>query len=126
MAEKLSFSSLGMLRELLPQTEVYYKMTVGQLPTVAALAPPFLAASDRQFIGHPLVSPLLGSVWKIKILAGSAVQSPDEVLVILEAMKTEIPLTAGQRLVGRRLSALGRGIQEGATVSPGDVLMIFE
>lgn len=50
-------------------------------------------------------------------------KSADEVLVILEAMKTEIPITAGEENVGLKVSGISKA--EGATVEAGDKLIFF-
>jgi biotin carboxyl carrier protein len=81
---------------------------------------------NTMYSGLPLVAPLFASVWKIKVLPGTVVKSPEDVLVILEAMKTEIPLKAGKRFVGKIVTGLGQGIEEGATVSPGTPILYLE
>jgi urea carboxylase len=55
--------------------------------------------------------------------AGDVVKSATDVLMILEAMKTEIPIHAGERNVGRAFKQLGKSIAEGAIVRPGDTLL---
>lgn len=77
--------------------------------------------------GAPAVtSPMSASVWKIRCRPGDAVQSSDQVVVILEAMKTEINVEAGEENVGKTVRGFGKGVREGASVSAGDVLVIFE
>lgn len=66
------------------------------------------------------------SVWKIKCQPGEVIQSADDVLVILEAMKTEINVPAGEENIGKVVRGLGRGIMEGASVQAGDVLVWLE
>ncbi|KAG1762078.1 hypothetical protein EDD22DRAFT_778819, partial [Suillus occidentalis] len=65
------------------------------------------------------------SVWKIKCQSGDVIQSADDILVILEAMKTEINILAEEK-VGKAVKSLGKGIREGASVQVGDVLAWFE
>lgn len=66
---------------------------------------------------------LAGTVWKIKVAVGDIVKSADQVLVILEAMKTEIPVSAGEENIGLKVSGIVKG--EGATVEAGDKLIFF-
>jgi len=47
-------------------------------------------------------------------------------VVILEAMKTEIKISAGEENVGMKVVGLARGIREGSVVKPGDKLRYFE
>jgi urea carboxylase len=48
------------------------------------------------------------------------------VVAILEAMKTEIPVRAGERAVGKVVKGFGRGVRDGEVVKPGDVLIVYE
>lgn len=66
---------------------------------------------------------LAGTVWKIKVAVGDIVKSADQVVVILEAMKTEIPVSAGEENIGLKVSGIVKG--EGATVEAGDKLIFF-
>jgi urea carboxylase len=52
------------------------------------------------------------------------IQSEDEVLIILEAMKTEIPIRAGEDNVGKTIKRLT--VKEGAMVRPGDVMVVLD
>lgn len=63
------------------------------------------------------------SVWKIKCEVGQTIESADEVMFVLEAMKTEINIPAGEENVGKVVKGLGKGIREGATVQAGDPLV---
>lgn len=67
-----------------------------------------------------------GSVWKIVVSVGSTINSAEDVLVILEAMKMEIKIQAGEENVGGKVVGLGHGVKEGATVRAGDVLVVIE
>ena len=68
---------------------------------------------------------LSGSVWQIKVRAGEEIRSADQVVVILEAMKTEISVNAGEENVGLKVTGLGKGIREGKTVQAGERLVYF-
>lgn len=68
-------------------------------------------------------SSMSASVWKIKCELGKTIESADELVVILEAMKTEINIPAGEENVGRVVKGLGKGIREGASVQAGDPLV---
>jgi biotin carboxyl carrier protein len=68
---------------------------------------------------------LFASVWKISCRIGDRVGSFEEPLLILEAMKSEIPVKPGHGHVGKVIKALGPGIRPGALVKPGDVLVIL-
>ncbi|KIJ67378.1 hypothetical protein HYDPIDRAFT_84744 [Hydnomerulius pinastri MD-312] len=68
-------------------------------------------------------SSMSASIWKIKCQVGKTIESADEVVVILEAMKTEVNVPAGDGNIGRIVKGLGKGIREGATVQAGDPLV---
>lgn len=65
-------------------------------------------------------APITGNVWKIERSAGDEV-AEEEVLIILESMKMEIPVEApcGGRLVEIR-------VREGESVEEGAVLAVIE
>ncbi|KAI0925356.1 hypothetical protein AcV7_005625 [Taiwanofungus camphoratus] len=73
-----------------------------------------------------IVSSLSSSVWKIKCKPGDLIKSAEHVLVVLEAMKTEINVEAGEENVGRTVMGFGQGVVEGAAVNAGDVLVILQ
>lgn len=52
------------------------------------------------------------------------INSANQVLLILEAMKTEIPVCAGEEFIGREIKGFGKGIALGVAVCPGDVLVV--
>lgn len=56
---------------------------------------------------------------------GDIVVSSDQVIAVLEAMKTEINVMAGEENVGFQVSGLARGIKEGKVVQAGDKLVFF-
>ena len=63
---------------------------------------------------------ITGTVWKIEVAVGDAVQEGDTV-VILESMKMEMPVEAeGEGTVARVL------VEEGQSVSEGDTLVVLE
>lgn len=66
-----------------------------------------------------------GNIWKIKVEIGDEITSPEQVVVILEAMKTEINIEAGEENVGLRVVQFGYGVKEGTTVKAGDPLVLF-
>ena len=66
---------------------------------------------------------LAGTVWKTKAAVGDIIASADQVMAILEAMKTEIPVLAGEENVGLKVSGIAKG--EGATVEAGDKLIFL-
>ncbi|KAG9312718.1 hypothetical protein JVU11DRAFT_7145 [Chiua virens] len=70
-----------------------------------------------------ILSSMSASVWKIKCQVGQTIQSADEVMIILEAMKTEIDVPAGEENVGKVVKELGKGIREGVSVQAGDPLV---
>ncbi|KAF8152533.1 AHS2-domain-containing protein [Crassisporium funariophilum] len=68
---------------------------------------------------------LFATVWKVNCFPGYKIQTAGDVLMILEAMKTEIPVTAGDEVIGMTVLGYGKGVKEGASVRPGDVLVTF-
>ncbi|RDB19014.1 putative urea carboxylase [Hypsizygus marmoreus] len=70
-------------------------------------------------------APLFASVQKIKLGPGDILRSTDDIVLILEAMKTEIPIRGGDNNVGKVIERLGNGIAAGSLVSPGDVLFVL-
>ena len=72
-----------------------------------------------------VTSPLHASGWKVSCGPGDVIAFASDVLLILEAMKTEIAVTAGEENVGRTVCQLGKDVKKGATVRPGDVLVMF-
>lgn len=72
-----------------------------------------------------VVSSLSASVWKIQCRPGDVVKSGEDVLIVLEAMKTEVNVEAGDENVGRKVAGFGKGVKEGTAVNAGDVLVVF-
>lgn len=71
-------------------------------------------------------SSLSASVWKVNCAPGYIVQSAEDILVVLEAMKTEVNIEAGEENVGRTVRSLGKDVQPGALVQAGDVLVTLD
>jgi urea carboxylase len=65
-------------------------------------------------------SPVTGSVWKVAVKPGQAVEEGDE-LVIVEAMKMEIPIVAESAGIVAELRC-----EAGKPVSAGDVLVVMK
>ncbi|KAK7051710.1 urea carboxylase [Favolaschia claudopus] len=72
-----------------------------------------------------ITAPLFGKVWKILCKPGDRIDSAEMTVVILEAMKTEIPVKAGKGNAGRTVKGFGAGVCEGASVKPGEVLVVL-
>ncbi|KAG6836661.1 hypothetical protein H0H93_005208 [Arthromyces matolae] len=72
-----------------------------------------------------LTSPLFASIRKIKCKSGDKISSADEVLIVLEAMKSDIPVKGGDSNVGKVVKNFGEGISEGEPVRLGDVLIVL-
>lgn len=62
-------------------------------------------------------------MWKITQSPGYVIKSPEDVLLVLEAMKTEINVEAGEENVGKTVKAYAPGVKEGMMVSPGQILV---
>jgi biotin carboxyl carrier protein len=67
-----------------------------------------------------VTSDINGTVWKIEVAAGDAV-AEDDVLIILESMKMEIPVTAPK--AGRVRSV---SVEAGASVAEDQVLVVLD
>ena len=67
-----------------------------------------------------VVSDIAGKVWKIEAPAGTKV-AQDEVVLILESMKMEIPVTAP-----RAGTVIEIYFAEGEVVGEGDVVAVIE
>ncbi|KAF5390725.1 hypothetical protein D9757_002604 [Collybiopsis confluens] len=71
-------------------------------------------------------APMSAMISKILIEPGSKIQSEGEILVLLEAMKTEIPIKANKSHVGLVVDSVGNGFKEGGTVQSGDALLLLK
>lgn len=65
-------------------------------------------------------SDMVANVWKVSVAAGDRV-SEGATLVILESMKTEIPIEAPHEGTVTELL-----VEEGGTVAEGDVIAVLE
>jgi acetyl-CoA carboxylase biotin carboxyl carrier protein len=63
---------------------------------------------------------ITGSIWKIETSVGNEVEE-DDVLIIIESMKMEIPVEAPAAGTVREIR-----VQEGQAVEEGDVLLVLE
>jgi acetyl-CoA carboxylase biotin carboxyl carrier protein len=64
-------------------------------------------------------SEIAGAVWKIEVTVGDTV-AEDDTLVVLEAMKMEIPLLAPRAGVVREIL-----VAEGESIAEGDIVIIL-
>jgi len=76
--------------------------------------------------GFKITAFLFATVWKINCKQGDTISTDSQILIVLEAMKTEIPILAGVEAKGKKIRGFGNGIREGASVRPGDTLLILE
>lgn len=67
-----------------------------------------------------IASEITGTVWKIEMTTGSRIEE-DDVIMILESMKMEIPVLAPEAGVLKEIT-----IAEGANVSEGQTLAIID
>ncbi len=65
-------------------------------------------------------------MWKIRCTVGQRIESSEDILVVLEAAKTEVNVNAGEENIGRVVKGVGRSVVEGSMVQAGQVLIIFE
>ncbi|KAJ3987452.1 allophanate hydrolase subunit 2-domain-containing protein [Lentinula detonsa] len=80
----------------------------------------------NEIVSVSLAAPLSAMIWKVLVNPGAIIQHEDEILFILEAMKTQIPVKAGKQHVGHVIRALGKGIREGVQVNLGNDLLFLE
>ncbi|KAI5119239.1 hypothetical protein M0805_008790 [Coniferiporia weirii] len=83
------------------------------------------ADNDVQGTPNFVSASLAGTVWRIKAKIGDVIRSPDQVVVVLEAMKTEISIMAGDDNVGLKVWGFGKDVKEGKPVEAGDKLVFF-
>lgn len=67
-----------------------------------------------------VLSDMVASVWKVEVAPGQSVAAGD-VLVILESMKTEIPVEAPRDGVVVEVNVI-----EGGRISEGDVIVVLQ
>ncbi|KAI0693471.1 urea carboxylase [Cytidiella melzeri] len=75
--------------------------------------------------GFHVTSSVSASVWKLTQRPGYTVKTAEDILLVLEAMKTEINIEAGEENVGRTVQAYAHGVKEGAMVTPGQILVVL-
>lgn len=73
-----------------------------------------------------LAAPLFSSIWQIRCQPGDIIETGNEVLIILEAMKTEILFKAGAKHIGKTIKGLAKGVKAGESVAAGDALVILK
>ncbi|KZT52397.1 hypothetical protein CALCODRAFT_441644 [Calocera cornea HHB12733] len=69
-------------------------------------------------------SSMTATCFKVKVQPGDILQDADQVVVILEAMKTEIGVTVGDEFVGKKVKAVLT--KPGAAVASGEPLITVE
>ena len=83
----------------------------------AAPSPAPQAAPKAAAAGKPVATGTAGKVWKVVQKAGAQVKRGDSI-VILEAMKMEIPVVAPEDgTIGESLVAEGQAVESGQTVA---------
>ena len=65
-------------------------------------------------------SQVTGNVWKIEVAAGDTVEE-DDVLLVIESMKMEIPVEAPD---DGRVAEIR--VEEGQAIAEGDILVVLE
>lgn len=65
-------------------------------------------------------SQITGNVWKIEVAVGDTVEE-DDVLLVIESMKMEIPVEAPE---GGRVSEIR--VEQGQSIEEGDILVVLE
>lgn len=88
----------------------------------AASGKPAVIAGD--FSGEPVASPLSATVWKVLVSEGDIIESDEQQVVELEAMKTSVFVAAGEGMKGKKVS--GIPVVHGDAVAPGAALVYIE
>ncbi|KAJ7093306.1 allophanate hydrolase subunit 2-domain-containing protein [Mycena belliarum] len=112
----------GVAQEELKEEKLLAEWEAQKLAAVAPAGPEGEAVSEFEG-AQKITSPMFGNVWKLCCQPGDIIASSDTTVAIMEAMKTEIPVKAGEAAVGLVVRGFGKGIRLGASVSPGDVLI---
>ena len=103
-----------------PQTQLAYRFAAGNGGAAPTRAKKPVrrggAATAKAASGNALTSPMQGTIVKVAVTEGDSVAAGD-LVVVLEAMKMEQPLTAHRSGVVTKLSA-----EVGATVTSGSTL----
>ncbi|TCD67501.1 hypothetical protein EIP91_012306 [Steccherinum ochraceum] len=82
-------------------------------------------SEDQEETPNFVTASLPGTVWRMKVEPGDIIQASDQVVAILEAMKTEINITAGEDNVDLKVVSIANGAREGKAVQTGDKLVFF-
>lgn len=67
---------------------------------------------------------MAAAIWKIRVQPGDIISAADQVVITLEAMKTEIDVPAERGFVGKKVKRVL--VKEGDVVGSGDWLVVFE
>ena len=62
---------------------------------------------------------------QIKANVGDTITSEDQIILILEAMKTEIPIRAVDENFGLKIAGFGKGVKQGQLIMAGEPLVFF-
>jgi urea carboxylase len=84
-----------------------------------ALRPQSPAADDAIPEGHRIAAPLHGSIWKVLVAPGQAVEA-NQPVVIIEAMKMEVAVRSPQAGILKAIRCTG-----GQSVATGDILAVL-
>lgn len=71
-----------------------------------------------------IISTMAAAIWKIRVQPGDVIKDADQVVVTLEAMKTEIDVPAEEEFVGKKVKRVL--VKEGDVVGSGDRLVVFD
>ncbi|GMK58548.1 hypothetical protein CspeluHIS016_0505800 [Cutaneotrichosporon spelunceum] len=82
------------------------------------------AASTAEAEGEAVISPLSASVWKVLVKEGDVIESAEQHVVELEAMKTSVFIAAGDDMEGKTVGAIV--VADGDAVSPGAPLLYLK
>lgn len=102
--------------------EEMFKAWLKEKEEEAASGKPATAATDAE--GEPVASPLSASVWKVMVAEGDVIESDEQHVVELEAMKTSVFVAAGEGMKGKKVSAIV--VAHGDAVNPGAPLVYLK
>lgn len=102
--------------------EEMFKAWLKEKEEEAASGKPSSAAVDAE--GEPVSSPLSASVWKVMVEEGDVIESDEQHVVELEAMKTSVFVAAGDGMKGKKVSAIV--VAHGDAVNPGGPLVYLK
>lgn len=104
------------------EEEVMFAAWLKEKEEEAAAGKPDAPAGE--FAGEPVASPLSASVWKVLVEVGDVIESDEQHVVELEAMKTSVFVSAGEGMKGKKVS--GIPVAHGDAVGPGAALVYIE